>query len=62
MSWTDSKTPYLQGTPTLYIEEDAQKTKPKTILGRGEFILDLLGSREVQPACSFDKTYESEAE
>ena len=33
MSWSGSKTPYLQGTPTLYVEGDAQKTKPKTFLG-----------------------------
>ena len=31
MSWSDRKTHYLQGTSTLYVEGDAQKTKPKTI-------------------------------
>jgi hypothetical protein len=35
MSWSSSKTPYLQGTPTLYVEGDAQKTKPMTIWGVG---------------------------
>jgi hypothetical protein len=29
MSWSDTKPPYLQGTPTLYVEGDAQQTKPK---------------------------------
>ena len=63
MSWSDSKTHYLQGTSTLYVEGDAQKTKPKTIWRGGlEFIVDLLGSREVQTACCSAKTYETEVE
>lgn len=35
MSWSDSKPPFLQGSPTLYVEVDAQKTKPKAIFRVG---------------------------
>jgi hypothetical protein len=48
MYWSDSKTPYLQGTPTFYVEGDPQKTKPKIILGGGgiysRFVGELRGS------------------
>jgi len=50
ISWSDSKTPYLQDTPTLYVEGDAQKTKPKTIWGGGDL------------SSISDKTYDSEVE
>jgi hypothetical protein len=35
MSLSDSKTSYIQGTPTLYVEGDAQKIKQKIIWGGG---------------------------